>query len=322
MAVAKCYIKTDQKGRELAEHGSTLFPAACYNDNMAEELVAWHWHNELEFITVTEGAVVVAAGTEKYVVKQGNGFFINAGVLHAVWSVDEYGKYGEPEHCCGDVDYINLNREKGTVSGRLRSIVFHPRLVGGSIDSIFWHNYVQPLLANNFLKCAWLDRNEPWQKEAIRYIEDAWKYEAEELPGYEIRVRNALSELLFLLNTHRPAIQNRPSDKAIRDGERIKVMLQYIQENYESELSIEQIAQSVMISESECLRCFRSTIGTTPIQYVKQFRIQKAAELLGDTQMKISDIGARCGFQEMSYFAKTFRELRGCTPSEYRKERR
>ena len=63
-------------------------------------------------------------------------------------------------------------------------------------------------------------------------------------------------------------------------------------------------------------------VGTTPIQYVKQLRIQKAAELLASTDQRIADIGAACGFQEMSYFAKTFRELKGRTPSRYRAEAR
>ena len=106
----------------------------------------------------------------------------------------------------------------------------------------------------------------------------------------------------------------------MRDGERIKIMLQYIQEHYNEELILAKIAESAAVSENECLRCFRSMIGSTPIQYVKQVRIQKAADLLLSTNRKISDIGAECGFQEMSYFAKTFRELKGCTPGEFRRK--
>ena len=60
------------------------------------------------------------------------------------------------------------------------------------------------------------------------------------------------------------------------DGARIKAMLQYVQAHYMEELHVEQIAASALIGEGECLRCFRGTIGTTPMQYVKQFRIQKA----------------------------------------------
>ena len=49
---------------------------------------------------------------------------------------------------------------------------------------------------------------------------------------------------------------------------------------------------------------------------------QKAAELLAGTALKISDIGAQCGFQETSYFIKTFRELMGRTPAAYRAQKR
>ena len=75
------------------------------------------------------------------------------------------------------------------------------------------------------------------------------------------------------------------------------------------------------MSESECLRCFRAMLGTTPIQYVKQLRIQKAAELLLSTGRRVADIAAQCGFQDASYFTRTFREHRGCSPAEYRRNR-
>ena len=79
------------------------------------------------------------------------------------------------------------------------------------------------------------------------------------------------------------------------------------------------VAASASISPSECLRCFHSTIGITPIQYLKQYRIQRAAKLLTESSMKIVDVGTECGFQEMSYFARAFRDMKGCTPSQFRK---
>ena len=94
-----------------------------------------------------------------------------------------------------------------------------------------------------------------------------------------------------------------------------------IEARYSEEITLTQIAGSACISESECLRCFRSVIGCSPMQYVKQLRIQRAAELLKSTDWKICDIGMQCGFQEMSYFAKTFREVKRCTPKGYREQK-
>lgn len=294
MALSLCDTKTDVHGRELIEHGTTFFPIACYHDDLQNASVPWHWHDELEAGIITEGHAIVAVGSEKHLLEPGNGFFINSGVLHAAWNLD-------------------------TSSCRFHSIVFHSRLIGGSIDSVFWHNYILPLLVNPTLNILCFNSEVDWNRDAIIAIEETWKNCVFEPAGYEFKVRNNLSQLIFLLNTHHSTSQNHPSEKELRDGERIKKMLQYIHEHYSEELNTEKIAKSIMVSQSESLRCFHNTIGTTPIQYVKQYRIQKAVELLKTSNKKISDIGAQCGFQEMSYFAKTFREIHGITPSEFQK---
>lgn len=293
MALSECTNRINSQGRELVDHGTALFPVACYHDDLGTMDVPWHWHDELEVVVVTEGKTTVAAGADKYVVKQGEGFFVNAGILHAAWDMENSG--------C-----------------RFHSIVFHPRLVGGGIDSVFWQSYIQPLIGNHLLPSLWFDGSEAWHQDILDAIEEAWQNCVKEGAGYEFRVRAALSQAVFLLSGYHPIISNQPSAKALRDGERMKTMLHYISEHYREELNTALIAKSVMISESECLRCFRSTIGTPPIQYVRQFRIQKASELLTSTEQKITDIAIQSGFQDMSYFTKTFRELKGCTPSEYR----
>ncbi len=101
-------------------------------------------------------------------------------------------------------------------------------------------------------------------------------------------------------------------------AQRMKQMLRFVEEHYAEELTVERIADSVALSESACLRSFRQLLGTTPIQYVKQYRIEKAAGLLLTTRLRTGEIGAECGFTDLSYFTKTFREIKHCTPKEYR----
>lgn len=295
MALSVCGpVSTDPQGRELVEHGTPLFPVACYHDNISEAGVPWHWHDELEILMIETGTAGVSVNGTDYVVNQGEGFFINTGALHGVWRAG-----AEPCY--------------------LQSVVFHPRLVGGSVDSILWQKYLEPLLSNPCLPCIHFTNAQKWEEAASKAIQEAWQSYVSEAEGFEFEVRERLSRLIFLLAKHCPAIEKKPSEKTLRDGERIKSMLQYIQEHYGGELTLARIAESAAVSENECLRCFRSMIGSTPVQYVKQLRVQRAAELLASTDRRISDIGAECGFQEMSYFAKIFRELKGCTPSEFRK---
>ena len=56
----------------------------------------------------------------------------------------------------------------------------------------------------------------------------------------------------------------------------------------------------------------------TPVQYVKRYRVQKAAGLLTSTNRRIADIAGECRFQNVNYSARTFRGIKGCTPGEFR----
>lgn len=293
MTPSVCNSPIDSHGRELAAHGTTSFPIGCYQNDFQIESIPWHWHDELEVILIIEGQASITIGSEKHLITQGNGVFINSGILHA------------------------CNSEGGSAC-IYRSIVFHPRLIGGSMDSVFWQKYIHPLVSNSGFPFLCLKKDTSWSHDALCQVENAWLSCIRGAYGYEFEVRQFLSRLIFLLNSHNTTSKSVFSEKEIRNSERIKQMLQYIQEHYAEDLNTEKIAGTIMVSPSECLRCFHATIGTTPIQYVKQLRIQKAAELLHSTDLKVSEIGFGCGFQEMSYFAKSFREVYGCTPSEYR----
>ena len=296
MILAESTMALDSQGKELAKHGTVSFPIACYHDDILYDPVPWHWHEELEAGIITEGECEVAIGSERRQLKPGDGFFVNSGVLHGAWST-------RPVIC------------------KIKSFVFHPRLVGGSLDSIFWQNYLMPLMSDSGHKGEFFFMGEERDNngaDILAAIDLAWEQCMQTSPGFEFEVRNTLSGMVFLLTQNHRNSTSIPSEKALRDSARIKTMLQFIHDHVAEELALTQIAASAMISTSEALRCFKSTIGTTPIQYVKQYRIQKAAELLSSTDLKIAEIGAQCGFQEMSYFAKTFREMKGMTPGQFR----
>lgn len=286
----------DANRREQVVHGSSDFPIACYYNDLVKIPVLLHWHEELEAGIVTEGAAIISIGSEKHLLKAGEGFFINTGVLHDAWPA-------EGSSC------------------RIHSMVFHPRLVGGNTDSVFHRRYLRPLLEDPTLEWVRFQPEEASASQALEALAAVWNACRDEEPGYEFTVRSALSSLLWQVYSLQSAGDRTVSTKALRDARRIKQMLTYIHEHFGSELSIRAIAASATVSESECLRCFRTAIGTTPIQYLRQHRLRQAAMQLLSSQDKISDIAERCGFQDMSYFTKSFREAEGCSPTEYRKTR-
>jgi len=292
--IASCGCITDGQKRELKEHGSVSFPVACYACDPQTVNVPWHWHDELEAVIVEKGSAVIEFASAKKVVAAGSGCFINAGVLHS------------------------LKRTKDTEIME-HSIIFHPLFIGGSRDSIFWQKYILPLISDFSFPGIFLDTSVLWQKKILSLIRKAWDSCAAEEINYEIITRNALSECIGILCGQHPGAQQRLSQKMFRQNERMKVMLSFIQQNFREEVTVRQIAFRAAISESECMRCFRETIGMSPIAYLKNYRLQCAAEQLRTTDLSVSMIGEQCGFGEMSYFSRAFRSLYGCTPSQYRK---
>lgn len=293
MQIPICDTSVDATGRELMEHGTAFFPIAAYHDDMMYADVPWHWHDEFEAVVVTEGTVLFASDRERVTLKAGDGCFINANVLHGAW-----------------------NTERGTPC-RLHSLVFHPRLIGGSAESVYWQKYLLPVTGNSGFQIAALRRGTDGAPLAA--IEAAWQCCAEEPAGFEFLVRNELSLLIMSVRDRLPSKAERPPAKKVRDEQRMKNMLAHIRAHLADTLTIRDIAAAASVSESECIRCFRSMTGTTPIRYAIQLRLQNAAESLIKTEDKIAEIGAACGFQEMGYFARAFREQYGVTPSVYRK---
>lgn len=64
---------------------------------------------------------------------------------------------------------------------------------------------------------------------------------------------------------------------------------------------------------------FKSMTGKTPIEYLNEYRIEKACHKLRYTDMPVTDIAFSCGFSDLSYFIKTFKRLKGVSPGKYRK---
>lgn len=293
MYVPSCTVNVDATGRELTEHGSAAFPVACYHDPLAVSEVPWHWHEELEAGIIPQFPTVITAGHEKILVNPGEGFFINSGILHGAYAPEGYDSL-------------------------IHSLVFHPRLIGGNTDSIFYQSYLRPVMGNPTLECVIFKPDIPWHRECLEVIEGAWEYCARKEPGYEFMVRSALSRLVWLLFSHQEKSGHTHSSKTLRDANRIKQMLTYIHEQYGLGLTITSIASSAAISERECLRCFRNTIGISPIQYLKQYRLRQAASRILASEDRVCNIASQCGFQDMSYFSKSFREQYGCSPTLYR----
>lgn len=287
-----CEIKTNENNEELVQHGDYEFPCAVYFSDIdiytASE-IAWHWHKEIEIVVLYEGNISLETAKESIILKKGDGVFINSEELHY------FKKLGD-EKCV------------------LISYVFDKSLVIGDKGSIIERKYIEPLVQNKTLSLFKISETLSRKLEEVFFEYEDKKF------GVEINIRNILSSVLLeIIIENREKLIEKKIYKNL-DSQRIKGMLDFIQKNYSNELTLKEIGEAVFIGERETLRCFARTIGISPIEYLKKYRVKVAANLLTTTDLPVTEICIQCGFNSPSYFSKSFQRVFNVTPREYRKK--
>lgn len=285
----KLQIRNNQM--EEVEGLHNAYPYAFHHVSLQETAVPWHWHEALEFNLVVDGCVKVSTANQTREFHKGEGFFINSNVLASM----------ENEGAC-----------------ILDSHLFHPVFLSGHFKSVFETKYINPVTQNRNLELICLRGETAYQKQILTKLRQLSRLQAES--DTEFQTRNLLSEIwLALLEEIKNAdssIYHAPQ----KNQDRILTMMAFIQENFAERLTLDEIADSAAVSTRECLRCFRASIHQSPMDYLIAYRVQSAKKLLETTELSITQIALRCGFNSNSYFTKLFHRTCGKTPNAYRKE--
>ena len=94
--------------------------------------------------------------------------------------------------------------------------------------------------------------------------------------------------------------------------------LEYLNKNYMDDMTLDTLAAYAGFSRYTLSRMFRQHTGMTFTQYLSQRRVEMAMELLSATRMPVTQVALQCGFNSIATFNRVFREIKGCTPTQYR----
>lgn len=286
--------------QETRVQGNADLPIGVYFQHLSayrQGYTPWHWHREAELFFVVEGMVRVTTTAGEFILKETEGCFINTNCLHSMHPYE-----------CEDVIF--------------QSVVFDPFVISSSISMLFDEKYLYPLLKCKQIPSVLIDSSCVHHSFIYEKISSIIFREKKQEFGYEMVMRNYLSEIwLKILSLVQEEIRRAPRGANL-DYERIHAMLSFIHENYASELSVEDIGQAASISVSECSRCFQRCLKQTPFDYLIDYRLRQASELLLHTDQTISEIALGVGFNSTSYFSSRFKESLGVSPREYRKKER
>lgn len=247
-----------------------------------------HWHDDLEFSIVLSGRVEYNVNGEVFRLNQGDGIFVNTRQIHYNFSVNQQ----DGEYLC---------------------ILLHPMLLCAS--RYVEETYVAPVLENPAFPCQVLRQDCEWAQRVCRKLREM--YERHQSPGAQLAVQAGFFQIWDELFQHAPmALGNaRPWSQNLNA---LKEMVAYIQDHYQSRISLEDIARAGNVSKTGSYGIFQKYVNQSPNAYLIEFRLRNGLELLRTTGMTVTEICYEVGFNGPSYFSESFRKAFGCSPLEYR----
>lgn len=283
---------------ENRAHGNIIFPMAVYQVVADERhtLFDYHWHEETEFIYMQAGSAVFWLGTVQYELHAGEALFIPSGILHA-----------------GFVSNLSI-------PCLVYAIVFDLNLLSGRTYDVIQSKYIDPLLEQTLFISNHLQLTTLWEQNIVSELVGIVSLFENKPSAFELLIKAKLYNLFaeFIANLQEIP-QERPITASLYKIERLKKVLQFIDESFPLRIQIKDVASIIAMSEGHFCRFFKAMVRKTPMEYINTVRINQAARLLSHSDKKVIDIAMEVGFENPSYFIKLFKLHKKCTPSDFRK---
>ena len=282
-----------EKNREEIFYHFGDFPAYVAREHLSDYpnmSGIGHWHEDVEFVVMTEGEMTYWVDGTSYRLEKDQGMFINARQIHYGYSAD--GKGGE--FVC---------------------VRFHPSLIG--VTEEVTRKYVLPVTGKENRGCLFLQPDIPEQKEMMEFLCRARMLCEQRAVELELELASIFLKIWRLLCRQMKisGADEREQDHRLPG---LYQMMEFIQNNYGEKITLADIAREGKMCKSSCCKVFQEYLHKSPVAYLMEYRIRKSMEML-DSQLAITEVALNCGFSGASYYAETFRRIAGITPGEYRR---
>ncbi|MBE6778911.1 MAG: AraC family transcriptional regulator [Ruminococcaceae bacterium] len=278
--------------RESIQHGTFGFPLGYYPVDRWHPRyhMMLHWHPELEIIRVRQGTLRLELDGRAITVHAGDTVVVDGGVCHTGLPAGE-----DCQYTCLVFDMSSF-LSRNPIAARTGQPLLRPGC------------HIHPCMPRELNDLDGL-------------LEGLYRAMDNRAPGYELFVQGALYQLFAIILRER--LYTEEPDAVTRSAGRLvplKNALEYMEEHYAGAISLDDLARAAGMSRKYFCTYFRSMTGKTPVDYLNDYRITLACELLLTDDRPVTAVAMDCGFNDVSYFSRRFRRTTGITPLQYRKQ--
>ena len=278
--------------KENKPHGTKDDPFSTYHiENAGRSFqIPVHWHDEFEIIYVRSGFLTVSISGESYIGKTGEAFVVSPGNLHLMGAQT------------GTVDYYTF--------------LFPLKYISFRTDDMLDEKLLEPLNSGHLMICPRVKDTAKELCEQLIEIYEAKKDESESKIATQVRTKIILLQFILEMWKKGFVIENDTSGRNTVEKE----MVSYIQQNFTGKISLREFGEQFHLSEKYISRYFKEQFHITLSQYVTYLRLEHAKQLLQDTDIPVTDVAMQSGYQNVSYFIRSFKKTYGVSPLKYRKK--
>ncbi|OPJ65245.1 helix-turn-helix transcriptional regulator [Clostridium oryzae] len=249
-----------------------------------------HWHEHLQIYYFIEGRAILECGKNRFQVSPGNIALANSNELHYVESLSD------------DLAFYMIR--------------IAPSFLFSNQVDLLQTKYLAPLALNRIAFRNMIESDVQILDCITRILQE---YSTKET-GYELAIKAASYQLIVLLlrgYVSKILTENELAERT-RNLKRFEEVFQIIEKNYAEKISLRQLADSVNISTYHFCRTFKQLTGKTTTDYINGVRLEKAAYFLEQTNLNITEIAIKCGFDSVNYFSRLFRKYYNTSATKFR----
>ena len=276
--------------KENKPHGTKDDPFSTYHiENAGRSFqIPVHWHDEFEIIYVRSGFLTVSISGESYIGKTGDAFVVSPGNLHLMGSQT------------GTVDYYTF--------------LFPLKYISFRTDDMLDEKLLEPLNSGHLMICPRVNDTAKELCEQLIKIYEAKNDESESKITTQVRTKIILLQFILEMWKKGFVIENDTSGRNTVEKE----MVSYIQQNFTGKISLKEFGEQFHLSEKYISRYFKEHFHITLSQYITYLRLENAKQLLQDTDLSVTETAMQSGYQNVSYFIRSFKKTYGISPLKYR----